>query len=215
MHLIRGLIIGLVMSMFLSANAVQKGGIQYNIPIDYSFFNEQKLSKDAETTFNRYLQSDNEKQQALLLDQLLYDYSILGKLNPENPLYFTRLGIIYDKLGKDRWAKSNFFRGSNITNEDPYAFYSFGNFYFDRKELLKALKEYQKAYNCGYSSHYDTLYKMGLIYEKLGDFKSAIYYYKKASAIKGSDAVSSKIIFLESLLNTNSLYDKKPRRGTY
>ena len=135
------------------------------------------------------------------------DYSILGELDKENPLYFARLGIIFDKLGYDRWAKSNFWRSSNLDGAYPYSFYNFGNFFYDRNEFRRALKEYKKAYDNGYSTNYDTVYKMGKIYEKLGDYESAVEYYRKACAIKSSPELQQKIELLSNL-SKNSLYSQ-------
>lgn len=191
------------------AQSVQRGGIQYTIPVEYSAINEAELNKEAETLFQRYLKSDNANQQIILLEQMLSDYSILGEINKDNPLYFTRLGIIFDKLGKDRYAKSNFFRSTNLDNSNPYAYYSFGNFYFDRQEYRKALRLYINAYNCGYNNHFHTLYQIGRIYEKLGDFTLAIKYYKLALMTQESSEIRLKINTLDELLKVNSLYNQE------
>ena len=113
--------LALVFIMFItnSIQAVQRGCVQYTIPTDYSVFDEAALNNEAETKFQAYLNSENPQQQFVLLTQLLSDYKILGEINNENPLYFARLGIIYDKLGKDRYAKSNFFRSANLVPEFP------------------------------------------------------------------------------------------------
>lgn len=189
--------------------SVQRGGIQYTIPVEYSAIDENALNTEAESLFQRYLNSDNPQQQYVLLEQMLSDYSILGNINKENPLYFTRLGIIFDKLGKDRYAKSNFFRSANLVDSNPYNYYAFGNFYYDRQEYLKALKMYKNAYNSGYNSHFYTLYQLGRIYEKLGDYTSAIKYFKEALNYKESEEIRLKIQTLEELLNINSLYNRE------
>ena len=190
---------------------VQQGGIQYSIPTDYSKINETELNNEAETLFQRFLQTEDPQQRFHLLNQMLSDYSILGEINKDNPLYFARLGIIYDKLGKDRYALSNFSRSSNILPNYPYAYYSFGNFYFDRGRYIKALIQYKKAYNSGYDNHFYNNYQIGRIYEKFGDFSAAITYYKRALVINDSVELRQKIQELEELLNNNPLY--KQRRG--
>ena len=123
--------------------AVQNAQIEYTVPIDYSHINEQVLNSEAEKFFNEYLKTTNSEEKHFLLDKMLSDYSILSNINKDNPLYFIRLGIIYDKMGKDRYAKSNFCRGANLVPDYPYAFYSYGNFFFDRAEYKKALREYK------------------------------------------------------------------------
>ena len=203
--------LALVFIMFItnSIQAVQRGCVQYTIPTDYSVFDEAALNNEAETKFQAYLNSENPQQQFVLLTQLLSDYKILGEINNENPLYFARLGIIYDKLGKDRYAKSNFFRSANLVHEFPYTHYAFGNFLFDRQDYRKALKEYKKAYDTGYSNHYYTIYQIGRIYEKFGDFSSSIKYYKNALIYQDSEELRNKIHTLEGLLDSNSLYNKE------
>ncbi len=193
------------------ANGVQRGGIQYTIPTDYTKINEVQLNNEAENLFQRYINSTDPKQQYILLNQMLSDYSILGEINKDNPLYFARLGIVYDKLGKDRYAISNFCRSSNLIPDYPYAYYAFGNFYFDRGRYIKALKQYKKAYDFGYSNHYYTIYQIGRIYEKFGDYTSAITYYKRALVYNDSEELRQKIQTLENLLENNSLYNQ--RRG--
>ncbi len=199
--------------LFFSSTAfgIQKGGVEYSIPIEYSLLNEKQINADAEQLYSKFNSSSDEKQKQILLEQMLWDYSILGEIDNENPLYFTRLGIIYDKMKKDRYAKSNFFRSQNLIPEYPYSAFSFGNFYYDRKEYRKALKEYLKAYNTGYSNHYDTLFKIGTIYKIYGDFSEAIKFYKRASIIKNTPELSSEIVKLEDLLQNNSLYNQRPR----
>jgi tetratricopeptide (TPR) repeat protein len=188
--------------------ALQTGQVEYTIPIDYSLIDEKALATDADTLFRLYTNSTDMKDKKEYLDRMLSSYNILAKINKENPLYFTRLGIIYDKLGKDRWAKSNFCRSSNLEPNNAYAFYSFGNYYYDRYEYKKALREYKRAYDCGYNKDFNTLYQIGCIYEKYGDYSSAIRYFKNAKRYKSSTDLTNRITSLEELLEKNSLYDQ-------
>ena len=200
------------LTFMLATNIVysmQRGGIQYSIPTDYTKINEVQLNNEAEELFQRYLNSQDPKQQYILLNQLLSNYSILGEINKDNPLYFTRLGIVFDKLGKDRYAISNFCRSSNLVPNYPYAYYAFGNYYFDRGRYLKAIKQYKKAYDSGYSNHYFTIYQIGRIYEKFGDYSNALTYYKRALVYNDTTELRQKILMLENLLENNSLYNKK------
>lgn len=203
--------------IFLLSNSpcysVQSGQIEYTVPIDYSFINESVLNNESEQLFSQYMNTEDTEQKKALLEQLLSNYSILSKINKDNPLYFVRLGIIYDKLGKDRYAKSNFCRGSNLLPDYAYAFYAFGNYFFDRFEYKKALREYLRAYNYGYNTHYDNLYHIGIIYEKFGDYTSAIKYFKNASMYNNNEELTNKILKLEELLEINSLYNQK--KGLY
>ena len=196
-----------------SVFAVQQGSVQYGVPVDYSVMNEQELNSEAEALFNAYMQTDDENRKQILLYKMLSNYQILGKIDKENPLYFARLGVIYDELGKDRWAKSNFFRSTNLSNEYPYSFYVFGNFYFKRKDFKKALKAYMKAYKEGYNTDYDTLYQIGIIYEKYGDYKSSVKYFKQALLYKDTPELRERIRLLDELYENNSLYDLQRKKG--
>lgn len=191
--------------------AVEKGGIQYSTPIDYSKINESELSQKAEQTYKLYIQTEDKDFQNKLLYSLVSDYSILGEINKENPLYFARLGIIYGKLGKNRLAKANFYRCCDLNGKYPYGFYSFGNYYFERQNYKKALKYYLKAYNSGYQNNYDNLYQIGIIYEKFGDFKFASKYFKQALVCKDSIELRNRIRLIDDLSGRNPLYDARKR----
>ena len=208
MHKIWGFCIFILLS-FCPVFAVQKGVIEYSVPIDYSLIDESSLNEHAELLFSEYSTSSDETLKKGLLLELLSDYTILSNINKDNPLYFTRLGIIYDKLGKDRWAISNFCRGSNLVPDYAYAFHSFGNYYFNRSEFRKALNEYLRAYDYGFDKHYENLYQIGIVYEKLGDFSLSIRYLKLAQACKESEDLAKKIQLLEEMLEKNSLYNQK------
>ena len=173
--------------------------------------NESALSSEAEDLFNQYFNTADENLKTRLLYSIISDYCILGEIDRENPLYFARLGIAYGKLGKDRYAKSNFFRCTNLNDSYPYGFYWFGNYYFDRQDFRKALKSYLKAYNCGYNTDYNTLYQIGVIYEKFGDYSYAIKYFKQALLYNDSQELRDKIRGLEELLEANPLYDARKR----
>lgn len=192
-----------------SCFSVQQGGVQYVIPIDYSIIDEAALNNEAESLFSSYMAAEDEKQKKILLERMLSSYSILGNIDKGNPLYFTRLGIIFDKMGRDRYAKSNFCRATNLVPDYAYGFNCYGDFFFERSMYIKALREYMRAYNAGYQNNYDTLYQIGSVYEKLGDFTSAVGFYRKASAVKSSPELSEKIKNLEELLKNNSIYDEQ------
>lgn len=199
----------LLVCSFNQVFAVHSGKVEYVVPIDYSLINENEVNAEAEKLFNRYMEADSLDEKKKLLDLMLQKYNTLALVNIENPLYFTRLGIIYDKLGNDRYALMNFYRGSNLENNYPYAFQSFGNYFFDRYEYKKALRLYKKAYDCGYNTNYDTLFQIGVIYEKYGDFTNALKFYKDALKLKKTEELENRILLLEELLTKNSLYNQK------
>jgi len=56
---------------------------------------------------------------------------------------------------------------------------------------------YLLAYKNGYSNHYQTLYKLGDTYQKLGDINKALEYLRTASRIEPSEKIEQKITILE------------------
>lgn len=195
------------------AFAVHKTGIQYSVPIDYTKINKVQLDKESELLYQRYSNSENKDSEIVLLNKLLSNYSILSEIEENNPLYLTRLGIIFDKLGKDRLAKSNFCKSVNLNNTYAYSYYSYGNYFYERKKYRKALKQYFCAYHNGYSSNYDTVYKIGSIYEKIGDYSNSLTYYNKALNMKYTEKLALKIQELQIMLNKNNLFNDTIIKG--
>ena len=202
----------LVFLPHMPAFSVQSGGVEYVVPIDYSLLDEKLINEDAEKLFTEFLNSPEKVNNPEFMEKLINDYAVLSKINKDNPLYFVRLGIIYDKTGKDRWAKSNFCRGANIIPDYPYAFFSFGNYFFDRSEYRKALREYLRADKCGYGENPENLFKIGVIYEKMGDYSTAIKYYRASNTRQNKPEVLKKIQVLEDKLKINSLYNESGGR---
>lgn len=209
--MIRIILVVLCLFVLNSVFAVQKGGVKYSETIDYSKLNKKAISAEAETLFNKYKNTADENEKRKILNSLLSNYIILGEIDKENPYYFAQIGFVYGKLEKNRLAKSNFFRCCSLNGNYPYGHYMFGEYYFDRQQYRKALNEYKKAYNSGYSNNYDNLYKMGIIYEKFGDYLYASKYFKQASIYKNSPELQAKIKLMEELLEANPLYNLKKR----
>ena len=157
----------LLISFFIilpSLSAI-KGGVDYKIPIDYSKLNQTELESKADFYYNSALKTkklDENMTSALNL------YAILSDAFPENMNYALRLGKLFDILGKDRYAKGQYYRAMGLNQLRPEPYYYLGDFYYDREQFRKALKYYLKAYNNGYSNHAGTKEKINTIYQKLG-----------------------------------------------
>ena len=67
------------------------------------------------------------------------------------------------------------------------------------------------AYKNGYETNYDLLYKMGDVYEKLGDSHSALKYLKAAEKQSSNSELTSKIKEVEAQDAINSLYYRDTR----
>ena len=68
-----------------------------------------------------------------------------------------------------------------------------GEFYYKRELYRKALKYFNESYKRGYETNYDLLYKMGDIYEKFGDTRSALKYLEEAKKQSNNPELENKI----------------------
>ncbi len=144
------------------------GALEYKIPIEYSKMNEEELNSTAEFYYNNSLKN-NSKEVDENTSKALILYTMLSNKNPQNIIYTVRLGSLYDKIGKDRWAKGSFYKAMGVAPSRPEPYFYLGEFYFKRQLYRKALKMYKKAYKNGYSSHSMTIIRLKEIYIMLGD----------------------------------------------
>ena len=86
-----------------------------------------------------------------------------------------------------------------------------GEFYYKRELYRKALKHYCEAYKRGFTKNYDILYKMGDIYEKLGDTRSALKYLHDAQIQSPNPELDNKIKQIEIFDSTNKEYYSNTR----
>ena len=174
-----------------------KGGVEYSIPLDYSKVNEQEVELKAKLYFHNALQTKagvvNED-----ITNALFLYKVLDKVNPNNINYPIKLGILYDKVEKDRQAKGYFHKAIGIDESSPIPYFYLGEFYYKRELYRKALKYYNESYKRGYETNYDLLYRMGDIYEKFGDTRSALKYLQDAKKQSDNPEWENKIQKIEA-----------------
>ena len=187
----------------LNASSAIKGGVHYSIPIDYSKLSEAELADKAKI---HYYNAQNAPEKTLTEDitNALFLYSVLEKVNSTQIDYPIKQGILYDKLGKDRYAKGCFSRAIGISSNNPKAYFYFGEFYYKREMYRKALKYYNEAYKNGFSESYETLYQIGDIYEKLGDTRSALKYLNDAMQKSPNSELENKIKKINAKHATNN-----------
>ena len=65
---------------------------------------------------------------------------------------------------------------------------------------------YKEAYKKGYNEHYETLYKIGDIYEKFGDTEAALRYLRLASKKSPNSELDNKIKRVEAVNQSNREY---------
>lgn len=197
----------------LESSSAIKGGINYSIPIDYSKLSEQELVDRAKIHF---FNAQNAPKGKITEDvtNALFLYSVLGKVNQTCTEYPIKQGILYDNLEKDRYAKGCFSRAIQINSSKPEAYFYFAEFYYKRQLYRKALKYYNEAYKKGFSNNYETLYRIGDIYEKFGDTRSALKYLNEAQEKNPNIKLDNKIkkINTEHAIN-NEFYSNTRIRG--
>lgn len=189
-RLIKILFLFLFLFMAVPAYPALKGGLEYQIPVDYSKLNEAELEEKAGFYYHLALKNETLNDD---MTAALNLYHILAHKNPANTEYKIKLGTLYDIIGKDRYAKGCFYDAIGVDKSKPEPFFRLGEFYYRREMYKHALKMYRIAYRKGYMTHYDTLYKMGDIYLKLGDTKAALKYLNQASEISPNPELSEKI----------------------
>ena len=206
-QMIRLLLIPLILCFTLipSYSAI-KGGIDYKIPFDYTKLNQSELESKAEFYYDQAVKSGTLDEN---MTQELNLYSLLSNAYPENINYALKLGKLYETIGKDRYAKGQYYRamGLNQSRTEPY--YNLGNYFYDKDQYRKALKYYIKAYDNGYSEHYPPLEKLGTIYQKFGDTEKSLQYLQCASTLSPNEDLDKKINSVKNSDNTNREYYKK------
>ncbi len=186
--------------------AVNFASIEYDVPIDYSKIDKNALADQANLLFNHFEQITDEEYRKKYIQALLNRYAVLSVMDPSDPFYFTRLGILYDEMGNDTLAMSNFFKATNLVPNYQYASFSFGNYYYKRGYYRKALYQYKLAAGIVSPYSYQRFMKLGSVYEKLGNFKLALEAYKSAYQEQNGLELYNKILLLEDLNSKNMLY---------
>ena len=138
-------------------------------------------------------------------------------MNPDSVEYAVKLGVLNDRVGRDRYAKGYFSKALGIDKENPVIYYNFGEFYYRRESYRNALRHYNQAYKYGFDTNYDTLYKMGDIYEKFGDSRSALKYFKEAQKQSPNEELDNRILKIEAYdpMNKEFYEDTRIRKPFY
>lgn len=199
------LLIFFTLILTLPAESAYKGGITYSIPIEYKNLSESELNDKAKVYYHNALRLKDREVNEDMTNALLI-YSILQDVNPNNPVYPVKLGILYDKIGKDRYAKGGFSRAIGVDSSFPDSYFYFGEFYYKRQLYRSALRYYKRALEHSYKPSYDLYYRLGDIYEKFGDTKNALKYLKLASEQSPNSELDNKIKFVEGMNGKNSAY---------
>ena len=208
-QLIKILLTSFIFCIFIApAHSAIQGGLEYTIPIDYSKLSEEELQAKAGIYYNLALKSGTLNED---MTAALNLYHMLAHKNPQNVMYLTRLGTLYDIVGKDRYAKGAFFDAMGIKPNEPEAYFRLGEFYYKRQLYKRALRYYKDAYRLGYMNNYETLYKIGDIYEKFGDTQAAIRFLQSAGETNPNSELDKKITRLRNSDRLNQEYYSNTR----
>ena len=198
------------MNVVLPSYPIQKGKVEYSIPIDYSKLDEKELN----TKGQHYFCNACKLKDGIINEDItnaLFIYSVLKHSHPEEINYYINLGILYDKINKDKISQDYFSQAININSINPRTLYHYGNFYYKRGMYKKALKYYNEAYKYGYNKYFDLLYKISDIHEKFGDTRSALKYLKEAKNQNQSKEIDNKLSRLELEDSINEKYYSNTR----
>ena len=201
----------ILMSLFVfcepSFSAI-KGGINYVLPVEYTNLSEDELAQKADKYFYLVQKLPEGLQNEDTTNALML-YSVLQNMNPENYVYSMRLGLLYDKLHMDRYAKGNLSRAIGIEPKNSEPLFYMGEFYYRRAIYRTALRYYKRAYENSTKTYYDLSYRMGDIYEKLGDTRAALKYLNEAQLQNPNPELEKKIERIKAFDGTNNKYYQK------
>ena len=205
-------IIILLAVILISQNvfAVEKGGIEYTPKIDYSLINTKEFEDKAFQYYTIATQSAIEEEKIQNAEYAVGCYRALLSKHQDNPVYSLRLAQLYEILGQNRYAKEFYYRTLSIDENYAPGYEVFGDYYYNREEYRRALKQYNEAYIRD-NSIYNVNNKIGTIYQKLGDTQSALKYLNEAYKINPSEELNAKIRLLEELNSSNALYYQNTR----
>jgi cytochrome c-type biogenesis protein CcmH/NrfG len=127
---------------------------------------------------------------ARVSDQALEAMKRATELDPKQADFWRDLGQLYSHYSKNKEAEEAFTMAVTLRPEDPAGHLLLGNFYAEKRStpqyrtqaeehLLSAIK-LDPNMAAGH-------YQLGQLYERDGNFKAAVPYYRKAVALDASD----------------------------
>ena len=143
-----------------------------------------------------------EKRYFLKEAKWFYERSV--KTYPDHLDGFMGLAKTYMAMGRFNKAFDNLMVAYNFDNKSPLVNYYLAENSFLGERYHTAMIYYTEALKYGYQNHYDTNYKLGLCYDKLGDSKNAKKYYNRAIEINPNATIPKQKI--EEIDNRNANY---------
>lgn len=201
----------LIITSFCSAQvgAVQKGSLEYfSDRFDYSMLNPEALNEEGDIFFDRAFSAENKNAKEKALRYAMRKYYLATKADFKNIYAYVQMGRIYDNLKRDKFAKEQFFKATNLDYYNPYANFYFADYYIKRNDYNRALRHYLLSYQNGYENNLELNYLLAMLYEKLGDLENAKNFYTVSSQINPEKAleIQQKLEQIESLNYDESEY---------
>ena len=108
------------------------------------------------------------------------------RVNPDDGMAFSNLGLLYDQKGDYSQAEKHYRRATKLSPDSAHVWMILGTFLFEHNQLLEALNYLEK------STHLDTFYHMawfnkGLVLEALGRKKDAFHAFIIAHSLDIDD----------------------------
>ncbi len=187
---------------------IKKGGLEYHEDrFDFSALDTKELTYEGNIYFNQALAAQQKTVKKEAFEKALSRYYLVTKANPKDVYAITQIARIHDLKKEDKYAKQYYFRAFNIEPKSPHVNYHFGEFYFKRDKLEKAVIHYIIAYQNGYEKNYNLNCRLAIAYDKLGDLKKAKQYYQIALSINPQQsAIKSRLEKINNLNYENSEY---------
>lgn len=180
-------------------------------PIDKAYL--KNLEDEADKYFYAGLESDSISTREVYLSRALAKFMLLLKLQPDNPIYCTQIGVIHDVCHHCPQAKEYFFRAINLDSLNPFANFYFAEYYLFKKDYNNALKHYLVAYNNGYKNYYQVNLKIATVYERLGDIEQAKRFYTLSNLLNSNQAgLQEKVVSLDKVYYSKEDYKKRTIR---
>lgn len=200
----------IVFIILTSANLAlaQEGYLEYNI-YGYRFKPTDKVLflKNGNENLKLYEQSKIDNDRMEYLQEAMRYYFLVTKIDNNSINAHIGLGTVYDEMHLDKYAQEHFFKAYNLNRNNADLNLRFGDFYYKRKNYIKALSYYKIAYRYGYSSNFDLNKKIAIIYDKLADLDSSRDFYLNALRLdpKNKDLIK-KIKSLDNINYKDSQY---------
>lgn len=131
--------------------------------------------KDGNTFYQNYLVTKNKE----LLNKAYLSYYKASEIEPSASSYLG-MGMVFIEKKLNSRAKKYLYMAYSIDENDATTNYYLAKFSYQNEDYLRALEFYKKAYENGLSENYDVNFKLGSIYEKVGDISKAKVFYQSA-----------------------------------